>query len=117
MAYELLFLKSLILTIFIETIVMILFVRFVVRLKDISISSVITTGVIASFATLPYLWFVFPNYIEQQIWYVIIGETFAVFVETIIIGAILRTKFLNSLLCSFTCNLISFLTGLIINWP
>jgi len=97
-------------------IVMILFFRFVVRLKDISISSLITTGFIASFATLPYLWFIFPSYIEQQIWYVILGETFAILVETIIIGAILRTKFLTSLLCSLTCNLISFSTGLIINW-
>ena len=117
MNYELLFLKSLALTIVIETVVLIIFFQFIVRLKEVKISLLLITGFIASFATLPYLWFVLPNYIDNKIWYMIIGESFAIFVETIIIGAILRIKFIKSLLCSFVCNMISFLTGLIINWP
>ena len=116
MDYELLFLKSLALTIVIETFVMILFFRLIIKQKEIKISRLLITGFIASFATLPYLWFVFPSYIDQKIWYVIIGESFAVLVETIIIGTILRTKFIQSLWCSLFCNIISFLTGLLINW-
>jgi len=117
MDYELLFLKSLLLTISIETVVLYLFFRYVVKLENTSLHRLIFTGVIASMTTLPYLWFILPDYIEQRLWYAIIGESFAVFVETLIIGNILRVKLLKSFLCSFTCNMISFLTGLIINWP
>jgi len=114
MDYELMFLKALVLTIFIETLVIIVFFQLVIKRKGIEISKLLITGIIASFATLPYLWFVFPIFIEQKIWYAIIGESFAVLVETFIIGAILRTKLVTSLLCSFTCNMISFLIGLIL---
>lgn len=117
MDYELLFLKSLGLTILIEMSVIVIYFRLIFRLNEVTISRLLITGFIASFATLPYLWFILPNYIDQKIWYVIIGESFAILVETIIIGVILRIKFLNSFLCSLTCNMISFLTGLIINWP
>jgi len=116
MDYEWLFLKSLALTIFIETFVIVLYFRLVLVLKqkEIEIHRLLITGFIASFATLPYLWFVFPHYIDQKIWYMIIEESFAVLMEAIIIGAILRIKFIQSLLCSLTCNMISFLSGLII---
>ena len=116
MDYELLFLKSLALTIVIETFVMILFFRFVVKLKDTGISKLLVTGFIASFATLPYLWFIFPNYIDSKMWYIIICESFAVLVETIIIGTVLRIKFIQSLWCSLSCNAISFLAGLLISF-
>ena len=114
MNYELLFLKCLALTIVIETLVMILYFRLIVKLNDAGISRLLITGFFASFATLPYLWFVFPNFIDQQIWYMIISESFAVFVETIIIGVLLRTKFSASFFCSLTCNMVSFIIGLII---
>jgi hypothetical protein len=117
MDYELLFLKSLLLTISIETVVLCLFFRFVVKLENSSIHRLVITGIIASMTTLPYLWFILSNYIDQRIWYVIIGESFAVLLETIIIGVILRVNLLKSFLSSLTCNMISFLTGLIINWP
>lgn len=117
MNYELLFLKSLLLTVSIETLVLYLFFRYVVQLEDTSVHRLVITGVIASMTTLPYLWFILPDYIEQRLWYAIIGESFAVLVETLIIGTILRVKLLKSFLCSFICNMISFLTGLLINWP
>ncbi|MDD3787145.1 MAG: hypothetical protein PHO94_00435 [Petrimonas sp.] len=115
MDYEFLFIKSLILTISIEMVVLILFFRLIIKSEDISISRLISTAFIASFATLPYLWFVLPTYIDQKIWYVIIGESFAVLAETFIINAILKINVLKSFLISLTCNLISFLIGLIIN--
>jgi len=115
MYYELMFLKALALTIFIETLAIIVFFRWIVKMKEIEISKLLITGFIATFATLPYLWFIFPNFIDHKIWYAITGESFAVLVETIIIGAILRTKLTTSFLCSLTCNMISFLTGLIVN--
>ncbi len=117
MDYEILFFKSLILTILIESIVLILFFRLIIRNENLSIYRLLSTGVIASFATLPYLWFILPNFVDQKIWYVIIGESFAVLMETFIIGVILKIKLSKSFLSSVTCNLISFLIGLTINWP
>ncbi len=117
MDYELLFFKSLLLTVFIETVVLCVFFRLVIKLENTSITRLIATGIIASTTTLPYLWFILPNYIDQRIWYVICGESFAILLETFIIGVILRVNFLKSFLSSLTCNMISFLTGLIINWP
>ena len=117
MDYELLFLKSLSLTIFIETLVLILFFRLVIRNENISMYRLLSAGVIASFATLPYLWFVLPNYLDEKIWYVIVGESFAVFMETFILGAILKIKLARSFFSSLACNLISFLIGIMINWP
>jgi hypothetical protein len=117
MDYELLFFQSLLLTVSIETVILCLFFRLVIKLENVNISRLVITGVIASLTTLPYLWFILPNYIDQRIWYVFIGESFAVIVETLIIGVILRVNFFKSFLGSLTCNMISFLTGLIINWP
>ena len=114
MDYDLLFLKSLILTILIETVVLILIVRLVFRKNEISIFRLLFTGFIASFATLPYLWFVLPTYIVQKVWYIAIGESFAIVIESFIIFAILRIRFLTSLACSIACNLISFAIGLLI---
>ncbi len=116
MDYELLFLKSLLLTILIEIPVMFIYFRLFDKLSELKIYRVLITGFIASFATLPYLWFILPNYIDQKMMYIIIGESFAIIVETFIIEAILRTKFLKSFLCSLSCNAISFLLGLIIKW-
>lgn len=116
MEYEILFLKSLALTIFIETIILIVFVRYILKQNEIKVPYLIITGFIASFATLPYLWFILPYFIEQRTVYIILGESFAVLVETFIIGAILRIEFTKSLLCSFVCNLISFLIGLLISF-
>lgn len=114
MEYELLFLKSLFLTISIETVVLCLFFRLFVKLENTSLNRLVITGIIASLTTLPYLWFILPNYINQRIWYVIIGETFAVLIEMLIIGVILKVNLLKSFFSSLTCNMISFLIGLII---
>ena len=117
MDYELLFLKSLVLTILIETSVLIIFFRLIVKQKDIVLSKLLIAGFIASFATLPYLWFIFPVYISPKIWYIIIGESFAILTETVIIRAILRAKLIPSFFCSLSCNTVSFLTGLLLSWP
>ncbi|MFV0419217.1 MAG: hypothetical protein ACK5KT_10870 [Dysgonomonas sp.] len=115
MEYEILFLKSLALTIFIETIVLIVFVRYILKQNEVKIPYLILTGLVASFATLPYLWFILPYFIEQRTAYIILGESFVTLVETFIIGAILRIGFTKALLCSFVCNLISFSIGLLIS--
>lgn len=114
MSYEFIFLKALAATIFFETIVLILYVRLLLKNKEISLLRLLGTGLFASFATLPYLWFVLPYFVEQQLPYTIIGESFAVIMETFIIGMLLNKKIGTSFLISLTCNAISFSIGLLI---
>lgn len=114
MDFELLFFKGLIATIAIETVALILFVRWLLKNKAISIYRLMGTGFFASFATLPYLWFILPYFVEQRMAYIVCGESFAVIMETFIIGLLLKTKIGTSFLISLTCNAISFSIGLLI---
>lgn len=115
MIYEIEFLKALILTITIETIV--LFVLFKVFFKKNEISNVhlFFTGILITFATLPYLWFIFPYFIHSKIWYHVFGEMFVTVIESIIIMAMLRIKYSKALLVSFICNVTSYGIGLLIH--
>lgn len=115
MIYEIEFLKALLLTISIETAV--LFVLFKVFFKKIEISnlSLFLTGMITTFSTLPYLWFIFPYFIHSKIWYHVFGEMFVTVVESIIIMAMLRIKYSMALLVSFICNVTSYGIGLMIH--
>lgn len=115
--YELLFVKSLGLTVVIETAVLWILTQYVFKKPEVKISMVIFTGIIASVATLPYLWFIFPSLFELKLSYQIVSETTAVLVETIIIFMILRYKPYKAFIISFSCNAVSFLTGLLINFP
>ena len=115
MIYEIEFLKALALTITIETAV--LFLLFKVIFKKIEISNVhlLLTGIFTTFATLPYLWFIFPYFIHSKIWYHVLGEMFVTVVESIIIMAMLRIKYSMALLVSFICNAMSYGIGLLIH--
>jgi len=115
MDYEMLFLKCLMQTILIETAVLLILFKLVFKIKEIGILRLLFTGFLASFATLPYLWFVLSTYIDQRFWFMLIGESFAVFMESFILLALLRIKYLKALFTSLVCNLISFSIGLLIN--
>jgi hypothetical protein len=116
MAYEITFLKALLLTIFIETTV--LFVLFKVLYKTTKVGNwiLLLTGILATFATLPYLWFILPYFIKIKVWYVITSEVSAILIESLIILGLLRTNYSKALLVSVICNTTSFLIGLLINW-
>jgi hypothetical protein len=114
MHYEISFLKSLGLTIFLETVVLWLLTRNSVREKTVSLFVVINTGFFASFATLPYLWFLLPLVLQQRIWYAIVAESLAVVFESFIFYGFLKVNFYKCLLFSLICNMSSFLTGLLI---
>jgi hypothetical protein len=110
------FFKALLYTILIETVV--LFIIFKTRLKKIPIKNgiLLLTGILTSFSTLPYIWFVLPIFIKPTLLYMIIGELSVVFVESIIIWRLLTIDFKKAVVISFICNLTSFLFGLLINW-
>ncbi len=109
MTYHLLFLKSLVYTIVIETICLILLFRlYFKKLYSFHLLLLIFTGIICSFATLPYLWFVFPNFIKQRTLLLITGELFVVIIESLMIIGILRIKYKHAILISLICNAVSF---------
>jgi len=115
MVYEIEFLKALLLTISIETAMLFLLVKVFFKNPDCSNWLLLLTGTLASFATLPYLWFILPLFIKTRIYYIIIGELSVVLVESVIIKGVLKTVYKESLIISVLCNLASFLTGLLIN--
>lgn len=110
------FLKSLLLSISIETAVLIFLFTVIYRKGKVKFFRLVSAGLVATFSTLPYLWFVLTDFIDQRIWYVIIGESFAVIVETFIIAVILKTSLSKAFISSFVCNLISFSVGLLISY-
>ena len=116
MIYHLLFLKSLIYTIVIEAVcLLLLFGLYFKKLYSFHLLLLIFTGIICSFATLPYLWFVFPNFIKQRTLFLITGELFVVLVESLMITGILRIKYKHAIMISLICNAISFLSGFLLN--
>lgn len=114
MHYEISFLKSLIVTISVETLVLWILARTSIRGKDVPLFPVIAAGFFASFATLPYLWFLLPLVLHQKIWYVLVAESFAVIAESFILLGFLKINYYKCFLFSLICNISSFLTGLLI---
>lgn len=116
MEYEFGFLKALLLTIVIETGVLILLFKLVFKTFNHGLWILLLTGIVASMATLPYLWFIVPLFIHTKLWYIVVCEGFAVGVESFVIMGMLRINYSKALLVSFICNAISYLTGLLIDF-
>jgi hypothetical protein len=116
MGYEINFLKALLLTIVIETSVLFLLFNVFFRTLKVNNWIILLTGIVASFSTLPYLWFILPLFIKTKIWYVLISEISAVVIESVIILGLLRINYAKSILISIACNMTSFLIGLLIKF-
>ncbi len=117
MEYELNFLKALLFTISIETAVLFVFFKLFYRSLKIKNWLLILTGILTTFSTLPYLWFILPIFIHTKLLYTIISELSAILVESIIILGLLRIKYSKALIVSVTCNMSSFFIGLLLKWP
>ncbi|MDD3084178.1 MAG: hypothetical protein PHP82_04085 [Candidatus ainarchaeum sp.] len=113
--YELNFLFSLIITLIIEIFVLILLIKKIFKITKISITKIIFVGFIASFATMPYLWFVIPTFLLNRIQFIIIGELIVFLVELLIYNQFLELSLKKSAIISLICNLSSIIIGLIIN--
>jgi len=113
MDYELNFLHALFLTVVIETIVLLVLSKTLYKNDKIPLPLVILTGVVASMATLPYLWFIFPLFIKSKLWYKLLSEVTAVVIETLIIYGMLKISLKKSFVISLICNLTSYLIGLL----
>jgi len=84
LTYTYRFLFALVLTIFIETIILWIFIRKIFKFEDgrFSASNIIFAGIMASFSTIPYVWYVFPILIYWSFKLsLILSEIFAILVE------------------------------------
>jgi len=111
--YYFLFIFALFLTIAIEGTAIFLLNKF--WLKKFSLKEIIACALLTTPLTLPYLWFLFPYFLQtNSIEYIIFSESFAVLVETVIIAFLLKLCLKKSFTISFVANATSFLIGLII---
>ena len=110
------FFYSLLLTVAIEVAVLVFVIRKVFKIspKEISLRLLLFSGFIASFATLPYLWFVLRDIISDYTLFLMAGEWSIFLVEAVMYIFILRIDIKRAFLLSFVCNISSFLVGLLI---
>lgn len=114
--YEIKFIMSLFITITTETLTILVLYRIFKKSLNppIKINIIIIGGIIPSFATLPYLWFILPLFIRDYLLFIVVGEVSVVIIESIILFYLLKIKFLYSAFTSFICNLFSFLLGVVL---
>ena len=114
--YEIDFLLALVVTILVETIVLFILARKVFKIgtKEVDTPKLIFTGIIASFATLPYLWFVLPAFIFDRITFIILGEGIVFLIEAAIYYFFLTHKVGQALALSLVCNITSVIVGLLL---
>lgn len=106
------FISSLVFTDVVETLVLILMLRFVFRNRGLSLGQIIFAGLYASFSTISYVWFVFPEIIAWP-WTtaIIFAELFAFVMEAVFYRFVLRLDWRAAFIVSFVCNLASYLLG------
>ncbi|MBN2532686.1 MAG: hypothetical protein JXB88_07345 [Spirochaetales bacterium] len=111
--YELKFIYSLLLTLVVEIPCLLFCVRLLFKKdkRNIPIFSILWTGFLASFTTLPYIWFILPAFIRTYLYYTITAELFAFGMEAIIYRFLLNLPLRRTIIISFICNSTSFLCG------
>lgn len=110
MLYETKFLVSLILTLLIETLILLVLLKIIApKIKKLKI---VLISILATSLTLPYLWFIFPNYLAYPN-YIILGEIFVFLTEAIIYWRTLPITIKKALIISFIANLLSLIVGLL----
>lgn len=112
MLYETKFLISLFLTLIIEIPIVLIISKYLFKLK-IKKLKIVFIGFIASFSTLPYIWFVLYPYLNLR-YYLYTVEILVFLFESLVYNQLLNLKFKNALFISFIANLASFSFGLLI---
>jgi hypothetical protein len=107
------FISSLLFTIAVETGILFLLLRYAFKEKGPCTKKIVFAGAFASFATIPYVWFVFP-YLTLPGNALYYSESFAFVVEAVFYRAYLKTSWKTSLLVSLLCNVASFALGYVL---
>ena len=112
--YFISFLKSLLLTIILETIILFFLCKLFFKKDNIKTWKIILTWIFASSITLPILRFVLPYIFHNYTIYAIVGEVFVTFVEIFIIKYLLDINRQKATIASVVCNLFSEIIGLLL---
>lgn len=118
MPYEIYFVKALGITITAEILAGLLLIKFLpkyfnLNLKDWKTYLLIGT---ASFMTLPYVWFIWPFFIQNRLVYSFISEVWVWLTESVFYIFAFRLNYKKALLFSFALNLFSVVVGLLIKF-
>jgi len=116
MAYESLFLGSLVLTAALECFAAVVLKKTAGRRLDIKCGygRLLVVVTLASALTLPYVWFVLPAFIPKGAAYIICSELFAFAVEAAWYTISLEINIKSAAMLSAAANAFSFILGLII---
>ena len=107
------FLAALLLTLAIEVPVLVAGMRILPPASRPPLRKVLFAGFIASIATLPYLWFLVPEFTDEHT-YLPLGEALVIVVEAIVFRFVLDLPYRTCLWLSAACNLCSLAVGLAI---
>lgn len=113
MLYETQFLISLCLSWLIEIPVLLIVVMAFWRTGRPSWGKIIGAGVIATALTLPYLWFVFPPYLDMR-YYLLSGELIVIATEAVVYWVVLGMQPRLAIAVSVIANAASFAVGLLL---
>jgi len=113
MLYETEFLLALAITITAEVPVLVVLIRGVFRDTGIPVRRIIGIGALCTALTLPYLWFVWPPFVDAA-YYPLIGELLVVLVEAGVLNQLLGLDTKRAAACSLIMNVVSFGIGLLV---
>ena len=118
-SFELRFLISLAITVAVETAVIMCCIRFWFKISSLQlpVGRCVFAGFFASFATLPYLWFVLPAFVHPYPLQVSAGEAGVFVIEAVAYLFLLNLPFRKTALLSFLANLASIIVGLVVVPP
>lgn len=113
------FLVALAVTVVVETAVIVALVRALVKVQAgrPGLTRCLFAGFFASFATLPYLWFVLPAFVHPYALLVAAGETGAVLLEAAAYVFLLNLPFRTTIVLSLCANLASIAVGFLVMPP
>jgi hypothetical protein len=117
--YESRFIIALCATVVVETAVIIGLIRLFFKISPVRLSThrCLFAGYFASFATLPYLWFVLPSFIRPYTILVTTGETGVYLLEALAYVYLLNLPFKKTFVLSTAANTASIIAGLFLLPP
>lgn len=111
-AYVHRFITSMAFTMIVETAMLFIVVRLVAKEKGIATWRIIATGFLASYATIPYVWFVIPRVVEwERETSLLVSEPLIFLIEIAIYRLVLGIQWRHAVLASLVGNLASYLLG------
>ncbi len=107
------FLLALLITVIVETAILIAAFCFVIPKRKPSFPRVLFAGAFASSWSLPYLWFLVPRLVSGAA-YLPVGECLVIIGEAIVFRFVLELRYAQCLTLSALCNLSSMSAGVVL---